>query len=58
MSNPKYDHPSDDPAPTPKSRDERLAEEIERLRGVYRVGTSDQILRRAAINAMMDRGDW
>lgn len=41
-----------------KARAARLSDEIERQRSIYRPGTSEALLRRAAVRALMDRGDY
>lgn len=40
------------------TRSDRLAAEIRTQRAIYRIGTDEQILRRAAINALMERGEY
>lgn len=40
------------------ARPARIAAEVERQRAIYRIGTSDAILQRAAINALMERGEY
>lgn len=43
---------------TYRDREKLIREEMERQRKIYREGTSENTLRRAAINALMDKGEW
>ena len=40
------------------THEERLEAEIERQRNIYRPGTTEILLRRAAVRALIERGEW
>jgi len=47
-----------DERPEYSDREKELRKEVERQRRIWRPGTDEATLRRAAINALMDKGDW
>lgn len=40
------------------THEERLEAEIERQRNIYRPDTAEILLRRAAVRALIERGEW
>lgn len=59
MSDDFYDNPRDkDRQELADDREARLYVEIERQRHIRRPGTNDYVLKRAAVAALMERGEW
>lgn len=40
------------------TREQKVLAEVERQRNIYRIGTPDNVLQRAAIAALMERGEY
>lgn len=41
-----------------ETREQKIASEMLKQGSIYRPGTEDAVLRRAAINALMERGEY